>query len=52
MKLTDIMSAAHLSTYAEIAMVIFMVVFVGAAIRIATTRKEFTDHMGHLPLDD
>lgn len=53
MKLSDIMSNAGLSNYAVIALVIFLVVFVGIAIRtfLPSRNKEMRD-ASMLPLDD
>jgi cbb3-type cytochrome oxidase subunit 3 len=53
MKLSDIMGAAGLSAYAEIAMIIFIVVFVAVLIRIfAPGRRRSYDDAGRMPLDD
>ncbi|MCG3172611.1 MAG: hypothetical protein GMKNLPBB_00765 [Myxococcota bacterium] len=53
MKLTDVMSGAGLAIYAEIALIIFLVVFLLIALRTwwPTRRKELEDH-GGMPLDD
>jgi len=53
MKLSDIMGAMALSTYAEIALVIFFAIFVGVLIHIfrRDLRPEF-ERAGHLPLED
>jgi hypothetical protein len=46
------MSAAKLHVFAEIAMVIFLLVFVGVAIRVVVSRAGAWDHAAGLPLDD
>ena len=53
MKLSDIMGHANLAIYAEIAMVLFMAVFIAVAIRIWLPSKA-KDHAeaARLPLDD
>ncbi len=53
MKLSDIMGAAGLSAYAEVAMILFLVAF--AAIVIATFapgRQQTFDAASRMPLDD
>ena len=53
MKLSDIMSAAGLSIYAEIALVIFLAVFVAIVVRtFAPSRRRAMDEAARLPLDD
>lgn len=53
MKLSDIMSSAGLSGYAEIALVLFMVVFVAIVIRtFAPSRREAMQRAAMMPLDD
>jgi hypothetical protein len=53
MKLSDIMSGAGLSNYAEIALVIFLAVFVIMAIRtFAPSRSREMKEASMLPLDD
>lgn len=53
MKLSDIMSGFGLQTYAEVALVIFMLVFAGVAVRVFTRkRRDAWDHASRLPLDD
>lgn len=53
MKLSDIMSGAGLSNYAEIALVIFLAVFIGMAIRtFAPSRNREMKEASMLPLDD
>ncbi len=53
MKLSDIMSNSGLSGYAEIALVIFLAVFIGVAIRtFAPSRNREMQEAARLPLDD
>ena len=53
MKLSDIMSGYGLQTYAEVAMVIFMVVFAGVAVRLLMRgRREAWEQASRLPLED
>jgi cbb3-type cytochrome oxidase subunit 3 len=53
MKLSDIMSHAGLSFYAQVALVLFLIVFIAIAIRtyLPSRRQEFDD-AARLPLDD
>lgn len=51
MKLSDIMSAAGLALYAEVALVIFFVVFVLVAVRVLGGRQDYR-RVQMLPLDD
>jgi hypothetical protein len=50
MKLSDVMSAANLAGYAEIALVVFFVVFLLVALRVARGKKEW-HRARFLPLD-
>ncbi len=53
MKLSDIMSAANLSAYAEIAMVLFIAAFVAIVISIFRPGRQQTfDAASRMPLDD
>jgi cbb3-type cytochrome oxidase subunit 3 len=53
MKLSDIMSGAGLSMYAQIALVIFVAVFVAIVIRtFAPSRSREMDELARLPLED
>ena len=53
MKLSDIMGHAGLSLYAQIALVIFLSVFVAIVIRtFAPSRREELQDAALLPLDD
>lgn len=53
MKLSDIMGHSGLSTYAEIAMILFMVAFLAIVLRIfwPSRRAELEQHR-HMPLED
>jgi len=51
MKLSDVMSAASgLSSYAELALVIFVGVFLGVALDLLGSKRRHAD-LGFLPLD-
>lgn len=53
MKLSDIMSAAGLELYAEVALVIFLVVWLAATIRtFARGSSAQYDAAGRMPFDD
>ena len=53
MKLSDIMSAAGLSGYAEIALVLFLGVFIAVTLRTyAPSRRRDMDAAALLPLQD
>lgn len=53
MKLSDIMSHAGLSSYAQIALVIFLTVFIAIAIRtFLPSRNKELQEAALLPLDD
>ena len=50
--LTDVMSGAGLSAYAEIALVIFLVAFVGIVISLFVPSRQRTyEHLRNLPMD-
>ncbi|MBX3128723.1 MAG: cbb3-type cytochrome c oxidase subunit 3 [Polyangiaceae bacterium] len=53
MKLSDVMSAMRLETYAEIAMVLFMLAFAGVVYQLLRRRNvaEF-EHARQLPLSE
>jgi len=51
MSLSDAMSAANLASYAEVALVIFMVVFVGVALELLLSGKRH-ERARELPLAD
>ncbi len=53
MRLSDIMAHAGLSTYAEVALVIFLVAFLLIAVSVfAPSRKQEFDAASRMPLDD
>ncbi len=53
MKLSDIMGHANLSMYAEVAMVIFLLVFVAVAVRLfLPSRQQDLRDAARLPLED
>jgi cbb3-type cytochrome oxidase subunit 3 len=52
MSLGDIMGNAGLSIFAEVALVIFFLVFVGIVIYVISWRRSKWDHQRNLPLDD
>ena len=51
MKLSDIMSAFGLTFYAEVALIIFIGVFIGVLIHVCFGRERF-EHARLLPLSD
>lgn len=53
MSLADIMSNAGLSFYAEVALVLFLVVFLAIVVRLVLpSRRRDLDEASRLPLDD
>lgn len=53
MKLSDIMGHANLALYAEVALVLFLTVFLAVAFRtFAPSRRAAMERAGRLPLDD
>lgn len=52
MKLSDVVSGAGLAIYAEIALVIFLVVFLIVGIRALVSRNAEFEHASQLPFDD
>lgn len=53
MRLSDIMSGAGLSIYAQIALVIFLATFIAIVIRtFAPSRNREMDELARLPLED
>ncbi len=53
MRLSDIMSNAGLSGYAEVALVLFVLAFAGIAVAtFLPSRKSEMDRAGRLPFDD
>jgi hypothetical protein len=52
MKLSDIMSASGLSGYAEIALVLFVLAFIGVVISLfLPSRQRMYERLRHLPID-
>lgn len=49
--ISDVVSAAGLQGYAEIALLIFFAVFIAVAIRVVFTKRADMDRMARLPLD-
>ena len=50
--LTDVVSGAGLSIYAEVALVIFLVVFLGVVISLfAPGKRRIHEHLRRLPID-
>jgi len=50
--LTDVVSGAGLSVYAEIALVIFLIAFLGIVISLfAPGKRHIHEHLRHLPID-
>ena len=50
--LTDVVSGAGLSGYAEIALVIFLIAFIGIVISLfAPSKRQTYERMRHLPMD-
>ncbi len=52
MRLSDIVAHSGLSRYAEIALILFLVVFVAIVIRVFTARRAEMDRHARLPLED
>ena len=52
MKLSDVVSHSGLAGYAEIALILFALAFVGIVIRVVARSRREVDHMARLPLDD
>ena len=52
MSLGDIMSNAGLSSWAEVALVIFFVAFLGIVIYVFTRKRGKWNHEADLPLED
>ena len=53
MKIADFVSGLGLQSYAEVALIIFMVVFAGVAVRLMVRgRRDAWDRASQLPLDD
>lgn len=52
MSLSDIMSAAGLTSWAEVGLIISMATFAGIVAWVFLRKKSSWEHMRHLPLDD
>jgi hypothetical protein len=52
MRLSDVMSHMNLATYPEIAMVIFMVVFLAVTLKVYLGRGKHYDRCATIPLSD
>jgi len=52
MRLSDIMGNSGLAIFAEIALVLFIVVFVAIVIRLFAARRSDMDRHARLPLED
>ena len=51
--LTDVVSGAGLSLYAEVALVIFLIAFLGIVVSLFAPGKRHTyEHLRRLPIDD
>jgi cbb3-type cytochrome oxidase subunit 3 len=52
MSLSDIVSNAGFAFYAQVALVIFFLVFVGIVVYVFLRRKSSWDHVRNLPLEE
>jgi cbb3-type cytochrome oxidase subunit 3 len=52
MKLSDIVGNSGLSSYAEIALILFLLAFLLVVVRLLVTRSSAFDRAARLPLDD
>lgn len=50
--LADVVSGAGLAAYAEVALLLFFIVFIAILLRIMATKKQSLDRAAHLPLED
>ena len=50
--ISDVVSGAGLAGYAEIALLIFFLVFVAVGLRVLFSRKQSYSDVANLPLDD
>ena len=50
--IADVVSASGLHIYAEIALLIFFLVFLAIVIRVVGSRRRSWDHAANLPLED
>ena len=52
MRLTDIVSSIGLTSFAEVGLIIFLIVYVAVTIRALWMKRSETDEIARLPLDD
>lgn len=50
--IADVVSASGLQVYAEIALLIFFLVFLAITVRLVASRRRSWDHAANLPLED
>lgn len=50
--LSDVVGAAGLHGYAEVSLILFLVVFIAVVARVLATRRQELDRVARLPLDD
>jgi cbb3-type cytochrome oxidase subunit 3 len=50
--LADVVAAAGLAQYAEIALLLFFGVFIAITLRVVSANKASLDRAAHLPLED
>lgn len=50
--ISDVVGAAGLHGYAEVALILFFAVFVAVALRVLFTRRADLDRLARMPLDD
>jgi len=50
--IADVVGSSGLAGYAEIALLLFFIVFLAVSIRALLTNHAALDHAAHLPLDD
>ena len=50
--ISDVVSGAGLAGYAEVALIIFFLVFVAIGLRVLLSRKTSFAHQARLPFDD
>ena len=52
MKLSDVVGGAGLALYAEVALLIFLAVFIVVGLRVLLSRRSSIEHDAHIPFDD
>jgi len=50
MKLSDVVSAMHVSVFAQVPLLVFFGIFVGVVLHLMAGKNEF-EHARHLPLE-